>query len=528
MLEVRMQLPVARRDYLAYAVVARYVWRMSDAVITGPEWVTEDSRRYIGENPLAVDRHVTSQSRRLATQAISTTFHARYYTLHGLVADESATLNLGQDEQRQLLRRCEVILGAITFEHRNEHPVPINPHGIRAIGAAIERDRELSLTKLADSHDSGYTKSRWGFFWDYASPEQTLGLVSWGRDGLAPGPSLDVTAVRSGMGGILELARRDRIDLETLRSHSEFCLCKMPNAPDGAALRHRLLAPEADAQSRDGRSAQTIRMLLILLELNGGAGGNLQDELGSVLLFGEIAQDDARLAGLDATSAWTGLALRDISVRAWHRLWNWLVDQIDGALTLQELGHTLAGALPSETLDAYISKLPPRRAVTETGARMLPAEELIDQDVNRTVADRQLAKLLVGALRKDELPTHVAVYFEHPPTEGRSRLRPGWILGLIPEWGSRPLSDFALFLTEQMVSRAQQVTLAKARFDPDSCLYELPQGLSIRDGLIVNDAKQLSIDTWFRWSAIARILSGAGLTERVDGRWQITEIGRQQ
>ncbi|WP_243073798.1 hypothetical protein [Microbacterium sp. SS28] len=498
---------------------------MVDAQIGGPSWIAPESRRYFGENPLAVSRHVTAQSRKLATAAISTTTHARYYALHSLVADECERRGYGLDEQMQLMRRCEVVLAAVTIAHRDEHPRSLNPHGVRAVGGALDRYSMLDLEELAGTGVGSYAKARWGFFWDYGTVEQTLGLVTWTADGLKAGTHIDASAVREGLGGILDFAGRDRIELESLRERSDLCLCQMRWSADGAALRERLLPSRAEPHASSA-SAQTTHLLLILLELNAGGGGTLQDELGNFLLFNPIAKDDARLRGLEATPAWQGLLLREISVRAWHRLWGWLVDQIDGDATIDELGQALARELPDVSVGAYLADLPPRTDHAGTEPRMLPAEEQVELDQTRTAVDRQLGKLLLGAMRMDELPSRVAVYFEHAPTERQSRLRPGWLRALIPNWADQSLRDFAIFLTQQMIFRASQVTLSKARFDPTTCIYELPLGISVRDGLVVKDTNQASIDTWFRWNALARILAGVGLTENVDGRWQVTEQGR--
>lgn len=501
---------------------------MTDALTRGPSWIAGEPRRYVGENPLAVSRHVTAQSRKLATVAISTTFHARYYTLHALVAEECASRELSRDEQVQLMRRCEVVLAAITLQHGGEHSYPLNPHGIRAISAALDRDGRLNLAALAAIGDGSYTRAQWGFFWDYATVEQALGLVRWTREGLKPGPHLDAEKVKAGLGGILKLARQDVLELEELRAHAEFCLCRMPSSTDGDALRERLLPTDSDPHAKGGGSSQTIRLLLALLELNGGGSGNLQEELGDVLLFDSAAQQDARLEGLEVTAAWKGLLLREKSVRAWHRLWKWTVAQIDGITTVEELGRAVASELPDETVGTYVSKLPRRSADAAADGVLLPAEVQVDHDETRTYVDRQLAKLLLGALRLDELSSRVAIYFEHPPTERQTRLRPGWLRDLLPQWVDEPLRDFAIYLTHQMTSRASQISLSKARFDSSTCLYELPLGVSLHDGLVVKDADQLSIDTWFRWNAIARILVGVGLTELVDGRWQVAERGRQR
>lgn len=491
--------------------------------------MSAEGGRYIGQNPLAVGRHVGAQSRKFAIAATSTTFHARYYTLHGLVAAESNDRNLDQNQQIDLLRRCEIVLGGIAAAHRpTDHPGMLHIHGINAIGSSLQRFGGLDLARLSGRSSGRYTMRRWGFRDYYASAEGALGLVSWREGRLLPGPALDVSAVRAGLGGLLALARRDSVDLASLQAHSEFCICRMPQSEDGRALRDLLLAEDAEPTSWEGRSSQTVRMLLRLLDLRGGATGDLQSDLGGFLLFDHAAQQDRRLAGLEATAAWKGLVLRDYSVQAWHRLWAWLVDHIDGVMPVEQLGEALVGALPAGSLGDYIENLPPRLDGLAPEAMMLPAEEQVALDATRSPPDRQLARLLLGAMRMDELPVKVAAYFENRTTDGRSRLRPGWLRELIPAWYGRPLAEFGLFLTEQLVFRAQQVALAKARFSESTGMFDVPQGVSLRDGLVVCDSSgDQSIDVWFRWNAIVRIIAGVGLTEQVDGQWRVTEEGRQ-
>lgn len=494
-------------------------------LVDGPGWVAAESLEYVGENPLAVSRHVTAESRKLATVAISTTFHARYYTLHALVADECDSRDLSLEAQRDLLRRCEVVLAAITILHQYAHDSPVIPHGVRAVGGALSGD-DLDVARLAGTAPGAYSKRQWGFFWDYGAVEQDLGFVRMSSGGLSVGQNVDRAAIRAGLGDLLLFAASDHVPLALLRERSDLCLCGMASAEDGRALRERLLpaAVHTTPEPTEDGSAQTIRMLLILLELAGGGEGTLQDGLGDRLLFDSGAHADPRLLALDATAAWTGLLLREKSVRAWHRLWEWVVGQIDGAATIGAIAWAVANELPSCSLATYLSDLPPR---TSPGGDLLPAEVAVDQDLSRSVVDRWFATLLLGAVRADELPVKVAVYFEGRSERG-SRLRPGWLRERVDEWAERPVREFAVFITEQMVARAQQITLSKARFNTTTCVFELPQGLFIHDGIVVKGRDEPSFDSWFRWNAIARILVGAGLTQFIDGRWHVTNLGIQR
>lgn len=71
---------------------------MPPRLVQGSAWTAPETGRYVGQNPLAVGRHVGAQSRKFAIAGTSTTFHARYYSLHGLVAFEGEDRGLDQEQ----------------------------------------------------------------------------------------------------------------------------------------------------------------------------------------------------------------------------------------------------------------------------------------------------------------------------------------------------------------------------------------------------------------------------------------------
>ena len=237
------------------------------AAAEGPAWTEANSGRYAGRFPLAVERHALRQVGRLMPGITSVTNHARYYTLHALVAAEADARDLPAEEARQLLRRAEVVLAGITLAH-GSHAGYGAPHG----GGAVERELRSGLLDVAGlAADKVYSIQHWGFTGTYFGSEYELGMVVWGKAGPRPGPSLSVDAVRGGLGDILDLARQDVVSAAELGAASHLCLCQAASGADGVHLRTRLLPPIEDirAHHREDRRNQSLRLLLRLYELVG-------------------------------------------------------------------------------------------------------------------------------------------------------------------------------------------------------------------------------------------------------------------
>lgn len=489
-------------------------------LIVGPAWTKNDTGRYAGRYPLAVERHALAQVGRLLPGVTTVTPHARYYTLHALVAAEGGARGLGATEMMRLVRRCEVVMGAVSIVHHDPHPGMSRAHGSDKIAPALLDDDVLEVDQVAAP--GYYAQAEWGFWGPYAASEALLGLVDWSDGVPRPGPSLEESAVRDGFSGLLELAALDRIDLETLRGHDHLCLCRSVGSPDGELLRRRLVPIDARPMELGGRRSQTIKLLLRLAQLHGGVT-RVQEELAPFLLFDPQAQDDDQLRGLEITPAWDGVALRALSVEAWRNLWAWLVDQIGGYMAIHDLGEAFAEALPAGSVADYLAGLPDRTASNgDIGAgRLLPAERDVD---DRSLADRALAVLCLGALRREELSERVSAYFEGPH-DYRERLTPTWLAGRLEDWRDHSLRDFAVFLTEQLVYRSQQIALSKSSFDRASGRVRIPTRVFVREGQIYCDGGEGGGGISLRWDTLATVLGGVGLLAHGEDGWQATDEG---
>src|SRR5699024_1986321 len=138
-----------------------------------------------------------------------------------------------------------------------------------------------------------YSKQSRGFWGPYLGPESALGLVQWTNSGPQPGENLDETAVRTGLGEILGLAKRDAISVRELCDMNHLCLCQAANAPDGQMLRSALLPPADTVRSMfaEDRRSQTLRLLLRLLEIVEGDVLSSSD-LPALLNFDHRVADD--------------------------------------------------------------------------------------------------------------------------------------------------------------------------------------------------------------------------------------------
>ena len=494
-----------------------------DGHVVGTKWTTGDTGRFPGRFPLTVERHAMAQVGRLLPGVTTVTPHARYYTLHGLVAAEVESRGLAAAEAVDLLRRCEVVFGAVSTAHHDPHPGMAQAHGADKIRTALERDDAVRVGDLAAP--KVYAQANWGFWGPYLGSEALLGLVHQRQGIPVPGDGLDVAAVRSALGEVLDLAAADQVSRSALIDHQHLCLCQAAGAADGAMMRERLLPATVESMSPADRRRQSILLLLRLLQLRPEVRSATRD-LSPVLLFDEEAVADPVLASLEITPAWQGVVLRSHSVRAWRNLWAWLVANIDGFMAIDELGSAFAEHLPSQTVREFCDSLPTRSTKSALGVRMLGAE--ISPDLYSWSAPAQcLAVLFVGAQRKDELPDRVAAYFE-----GRDdilqQLTPTWLAQRITEWLDRPLRDFAVFLTRVLVDRSQRVSLAKARFQKKTGAFRIPTRVFVRDGYIYRDSAEGGGGISLRWDTLTTVLAGVGLVERNgDGYWAPTDAGAE-
>src|SRR5580693_7504855 len=111
-------------------------------LVSGPTWSGARSTTYPGRFPLSVERHVMNTVDRLVPGVTTVTLNARYYALHGLVAAEASNRDLDAAAARELLRRAEVVIGAVSARHLRVEPDAhrglSRPHGYDVIAPHVD------------------------------------------------------------------------------------------------------------------------------------------------------------------------------------------------------------------------------------------------------------------------------------------------------------------------------------------------------------------------------------------------------
>ncbi len=484
---------------------------MASIDIAGPSWSAQNNGTFAGRFPLAVERHTLRTVDHLLPGITTVTPHARYYTLHALVAVVARNRRLDATAELDLLRRCEVTMAAISCAHGPHLGWP-SPHAADRVGPQVQQGN-VHVKDLAQP--AVYAKPDTGFLGPYLASEWNLGLVSVSGGQLTPGDASDAGALHEGLGDIIGLAERDTLDTGTLSRYSHLCLCQAGSARDGMLLRRLLTADDAPEGSPAEKRSETLKMLRRLLELH---PANRAQDLWSTLAYGPLADTDPVLSRLNAAVAWKGAVLRAQMVSAWRELWAGLVDTIVDYSLIRDVADSFADSLPALTVNQYRSELPD----IDDGPFLAPAE--IDQSVTeRHGGDRQLAALVLFAARRETLPTKVSKYFEGADDEGQ-QLTPTWTSDELDMWRTRPVRDFARHLTETLIIRSQRVALSKATIKKGA--IRIPTRVHVVDNMIFKSSSEGSAQVGLRWNQATSVMAGLGMVERDDGRWILTDVGR--
>ncbi|MET7426158.1 hypothetical protein [Dactylosporangium sp. NPDC005555] len=458
---------------------------------------------------------------RLVPGVTTVTLNARYYALHGLIAAEARKRNLGITAAQDLLRRAEVVVGAVSTQHYQRHHAAheaiSRPHAYDVI---LPKVRKGGVDIGALAAPKVYAQPNWGFWPAYRGSEMLLRIVTRANE-IAPGERFDHAAVRAGLDGVLGLVNERTLDTDTLDTNAELCVCGSVDSPDGAWLAELFSSPGADSNAtRAGVRRQTLRMIARVVQLT--EVRRVTRDISRFVAYDPVAFDDDVLAGIDLTAEWRGLVLRNASTTAWRGLWAWLVNSIEGLTTRADLSDRFAAALPSVTTKNFQDGLP--STLTDTG-RPAPAEH--DPDLAATATPLwSLSVLLLGARRARELTGHELHGFQgHDPEDILEELAPTWLADRLDDWADRPLRDFARWLTMIMIDRSQRLALAKARPDPKNGTLKIPTRVHTRDELVFRDSTETAGAAALRWDQLAGILAGMGVLARDEDVWTLGPRG---
>ncbi|MEU6995452.1 hypothetical protein ABZ953_32950 [Streptomyces sp. NPDC046465] len=487
-------------------------------LVEGPGWSRPGLDVAAGRYPLSVERHVMRMVDRLVPGVTAVTPHARYYALHGLVATHAEENGLTAPITQVLLRRAEVALAAVSFAH---HPQALErlprAHGVDALARRLHTGN-VTMAEAEVPGKDGYVRNSWGFWGPYAGSEVALGILSPGAMP-APGPRLDRAAVRDGLGELLELAAEDTLHVDDLASlGGQLCVCAGDDHPDGTWLANLMCKPisSAEAGSRSVTRRQTIQLLCRVVATHPVV--HFTRDVGHVLAFGDFLTTDVVTSDIDAVTAWRGVVLRNYSVGAWRRLWSWLVEQVDGLISVEELADRFAEQLPDVTVTAFLSSLP---ATQSRDGAPLPAEHDL-RWAGEALPLAELRVLATNARRVDELTGRFRDSFLG---QRGIELGPEWVHRRLDEARPMKLRDVARRLTHDLVARSQRIALAKARRRADGTMW-LPTRLHERGGLLYRTSQEGRGDVGLRLDQLGTVLATCGVLHYQDQHWSVTDRGR--
>lgn len=490
-------------------------------VVSGPTWSDAVSSAYPGRFPLSVERHVMSMVDKLVPGVTTVTLNARYYALHGLVAAEARRTDLSEPDAVDLMRRAEVVIGAVSARHLRldgyGHRALSRPHGMDLIAPKIEGGIDIG----ALAAPKAYAQPEWGFSAAYRASEAVLQIIK--PNGLEPGEQFDYTAVAAGLGDVFQVASRGSLGTGALDDSAHLCICQSVTSPDGAWLARLLAQPglSQERQTRAGTRRQTLRMLARCTQIS--RVEHVSDDVSRFIAYGSAAAEDAVLAEIPAVGRWRGLILRNLSVWAWRELWAWLVNEgISGLTARAKPGDKFADALEAQSVQVFADLLP---ATTGPGGHPLPAE--LDPGLwQGGLPGWCLSVLFLGARRSRELMgAELDGFHGHDREDVYEELSPAWLSDRIEEWRDRPIRDFARWLAEIMLNRSQRLAWRKARPDRKTGQVKVPTRVHLRDGFVIRDSDETGGVTSLRLGQLAGVLAGVGLLTVDDGRWVIGPRG---
>ncbi|MCK0117013.1 hypothetical protein MWU57_08185 [Isoptericola sp. S6320L] len=493
------------------------------ATIAGPGWVDHSYDPTPGQYNLAAERYLNASAGKYLPTVTTQTTVARYFVLHGLVADERVARDLNDLEHRDLLKRVEVAFAAVSMAHRENAPAEHgdrSPHGVNGLTRLLEEAGAIVI----EAGTATYAKAPWGFWGQYYGAERAL-EVTGASGGYGPGAAFTREAVRA-LEPLLDLAASDEpLTAKSLAPYAGACLCRMSSAADGEWLA-RLLAGKGPAPSAAHRTTRaTLRLLARAMALDSVKNINDFDD---IVLFDPTASEDSEEG--EFWEVWRGLRFRAQSVGAWLYLWSHLLSLLGdngGALPQEVLADYLADQVGTGTVREFVSSLPP---IADGAGVALPAERTVN---SLSAPEKWIAVLALGAARlkaadEDGDRLRLGLVGEEIGPAGRrtarEELSPRWVSTTLGSWMDRSLQDFTRYLAHTMVRRAHRLTLAKAFWRSGRLV--LPGRIKVQDGLVI---KLWDDNGWVPTMRLPNLLTigqQVGLFERSDdGVWKVGPYG---
>lgn len=462
--------------------------------VEGPGWVDASTSPYRGLNPIASENYINSAVGRHAYGVTTITSVARYYALHGALADFIAAEGLETSAAAEFIRRAEVVYALVCMSHAetDEHLADVpQPHGGRNIARALATG-PIDLSVLAGADRSArYARPDWGFWDTYSTVTALFGIT----DGLGPGKNYDRDVVGPAFQGVIDLAGAgDTIGLDDVRHLHDACLCRASKASDGEWLADLFAGRPGDGTTIAAVIGQTLQLIDAAIATGRIRGpGDIAEEV----LFTDLVATHDRSTKI--WKHWQGIFLRAEQVHAWNALWSELSNGLDiaGAMTVEDFVGNLADRLDAGlTVGALFDALPELEANARSLADAEHAAGDLDDSSGPERVDTAIRYLGVGAKRwaayakssvGDVTPAsdpEVLFGFQGPPDSYHAgeELSPQWTYRLFEQWRERPLKGFGEHLGRILLARHQRVALSKANWRDGRLM--LPIRVEAVDGIV--------------------------------------------
>ncbi|SCF19398.1 hypothetical protein GA0074696_3332 [Micromonospora purpureochromogenes] len=430
----------------------------------GPAWtVRPDTPDDTGRQPLAVETVIGGHAAALIPGVITTTPHARYLALHARLAIEAQRRGWTEAQDlrhfRGLVRRAEVVLGAVSVAHDGEggeHRVragSIGVHGVNTLGREVGRLGNVDVGQVAGA----YSGVPGGYLPTYGGIEAVLGLTD-GRPLPTPGPAADIEQL-SALDEVLDLAERaPTLSTADLRALRHLCVCGIGDAPDGQCVRRAYFG----GGSGYARTHRLSASLLVGALAGQQAGPSIDTFMDRWCCFRpgmrDLLDDELYTHAL----LWRGGLLRNWFVWAWRLIWARLVSPLTNTGTLEEAIAAFVRDLPDATVrQALVDDLP---LLVDAVGTPLPVEHDLYRE--RLEADRwsvlgMLRLLAVGARRLDHLdPVSRDAFVGSVPDD----LGPAYVAAWLARDADRRLADAVSDLAAMLFQRAESVSRQKMQW----------------------------------------------------------------
>ncbi|EHR58959.1 hypothetical protein SaccyDRAFT_0017 [Saccharomonospora cyanea NA-134] len=444
----------------------------------------------------------------------------RYYGLYWALSGFADEEGLDRAACQMLVRRAEVGLALVSRKHDTRRQA----HGLDRVKALVDQG---TVDGAAELGRASYSPRPWGFWSQYGGPSMTLGTVRVDGGALRPGRHPCPPVVLQLFQPLLDIAVKRKSPMNAVEELAVLALDTLAT-PDLGPLGGLFTATRAGVHDPDEWTGDdhtrraTLRILARAVQLCPEAE-RWTDALHACVAYGDAVSADPVLADEERALAWRGVLLRHWSVGAWRRLWAALVDQVvrvSGSVAREDLYDWISSEAPAGTVRDFVADFP--RTVNQNG-HPLPAEQQVRDEWTPVEAD--LAVLLLGGIRRDQLSGHCLLAFLNRRSRGRGQfLDPSWVAYRHREHIDRPVAELARAFVDDMLAQSRRVALRKMRVDNDGRMT-LFSKLHERNGRYFADRAEGASNVGLRIEQLGTMAEQLDLFTTESGQLAVTACG---